>query len=84
VRLWQGFCSIYVSSPALAGRVRLFATRRSLTPAHPPKSAEKLALEPGTRFDMYSGRAARSKLLKQLVFSEDRPNSGMRRSVAGR
>ena len=36
----------------------VIATRRSLTPAHPPKSAEKLALERGTWFDMYSGRAA--------------------------
>ena len=37
----------------------VIATRRSVTPAHPPKSAEQLALERGTWFDMYSGRAAR-------------------------
>jgi hypothetical protein len=32
--------------------------RRSATPGHPPKSAEKLAQESGTWFDMYPGRAA--------------------------
>jgi hypothetical protein len=31
---------------------------QSATPAHPPKSAEKLAQERGTWFDMYPGRAA--------------------------
>jgi hypothetical protein len=35
--------------------------RRTATPAHPPKSAEKRAQERGTWFDMYPGRAAINK-----------------------
>ena len=58
-------CTTLVPTTSVRPILSVIATRRSVTPAHPPKSAEKLAREPGTWFDMYSGRAAMQSGLPQ-------------------
>lgn len=52
--------------------------RRSVTPAHPLKSAEKRARELGTWFDMYPGRAANPQMTPGAEVHNDSSDAARR------
>jgi hypothetical protein len=61
-----GASSFRPNGPPRAHTAEL-SMRRTATPAHPPKSAEKRAQERDTWFDMYPGRAASQRGLSYWI-----------------